>query len=86
MLQLTSISRLSASVGRLPPRRCSNRPPHEITADENQVQEDEANALAFEWLNGMLTTRGLAQYSQDELAAAQKRMQQKMLDENVNSI
>lgn len=61
---------------------CDHRPPNEITVDENQRQEDEANALAFEWFNGYLETKlanGLPPFTQHELDGAQQRMTQLML-------
>lgn len=59
-----------------------HRPPNEITPEANQVQEAEANDLAFRWFNAYLTTKaanGLTLYTQEELTAAQQRMQEVML-------
>ena len=59
-----------------------HRPPSEISPEANQAQEDEANALAFEWLNAHLATKivnGLALYTADELNRAQEHMQSKMI-------
>ena len=58
-------------------------PPNEITQAENQAQEDEANALAFQWFNEYLATKaanGLSPYTLDELAKAQAHMQTKMIE------
>ncbi len=58
-----------------------HRPPNEITPKENQAQEDEANALAFEWFNGYLamkTQTGVALFTATELAAIQEEMQARM--------
>ncbi|OXC75556.1 ImmA/IrrE family metallo-endopeptidase [Caballeronia sordidicola] len=59
-----------------------HRPPSEITPEANQAQEDEANALAFEWFNAYLATRtanGLALYTADELNEAQEHMRSRMI-------
>ena len=59
-----------------------HRPPNEITPEQNQAQEDEANALAFEWFNGYLATKaqgGVALFTTAELAEIQKEMQVRML-------
>jgi hypothetical protein len=59
-----------------------HRPPNEISREENQAQEDEANALAFEWFNAYLhanAAKGLVQYTLEELATAQEQMRAKML-------
>lgn len=58
-----------------------HRPPNEITPEENQAQEDEANALAFEWFNGYLATQahtGVALFAEAELAAIQVEVQARM--------
>ena len=58
-----------------------HRPPNEITPEQNQAQEDEANALAFEWFNGYLATKaqnGVALFTAAELAEIQKEMQARM--------
>ena len=58
-----------------------HRPPNEITPEENQAQEDEANALAFEWFNGYLATQahtGVALFAEAELAGIQVEMQARM--------
>ena len=63
----------------------NHRPPNEITPEANQAQEDEANALAFEWFNAYLATKaanGLTLYTQAELDAAQAHMQEKMVAAN----
>jgi IrrE N-terminal-like domain len=60
---------------------CDHRPPNEITPEQNQAQEDEANALAFEWFNGYLATKaqtGVALFTAAELAAIQEEMQARM--------
>jgi Zn-dependent peptidase ImmA (M78 family) len=57
-------------------------PPNEITHEQNQAQEDEANALAFEWFNSYLATKaqsGVSLFTTAELAEIQKEMQAKML-------
>ncbi|MDN7899497.1 ImmA/IrrE family metallo-endopeptidase [Burkholderia cepacia] len=59
-----------------------HRPPSEISPEANQAQEDEANALAFEWFNAYLATKmanGLALYTADELNEAQAHMREKMI-------
>lgn len=59
-----------------------HRPPSEITPEANQAQEDEADALAFEWFNAYLATKmnkGLALYTVDELNAAQAHMRARMI-------
>lgn len=59
-----------------------HQPPNEITAEANQAQEDEADALALEWFNAYLATKavnGLTLYALEELAAAQPRTQAQML-------
>ena len=61
---------------------CDHRPPNEITPEANQAQEDEADALAFEWLNAYLATKmanGLALYTVDELKEAQAHMRARMI-------
>ena len=62
-----------------------HRPPSEITPEAKQAQEDEANALAFEWFNAYLATRmanGLAPYTADELNEAQAHMQARIIAAN----
>lgn len=59
-----------------------HRPPSEITPQENQAQEDEANALAFEWFNGYLARQAKSEvelFTAAELATIQTEMQAKML-------
>jgi hypothetical protein len=55
-----------------------HRPPNEISAEESQSQEDEADALAFEWFNEYIAKRDnqyLRPLIKDEVEKAQARNQ-----------
>ena len=51
-------------------------PPNEITPEQNDIQEDVANNLAFQWFNDHLISRNnpdLHEFTRDELERAQAR-------------
>jgi len=53
-----------------------HRPPNEISIEENQAQEDEADALAFDWFNEYIAKRGnkyLLPLTEEEVEKAQER-------------
>jgi hypothetical protein len=55
-----------------------HRPPNEISTEENRAQEDEADALAFEWFNEYIANRNnkyLRPQTEDEVEKAQERNQ-----------
>lgn len=60
---------------------CDHQPPNEVSAEGNQQQENEANALAFDWFNAHLDERiaqgaPLSRYTHDELAKVMAAVQQ----------
>ena len=58
-----------------------HRPPSEISPEENERQEQEANELAFQWFNDVLRAKAhpdLPPFTADELAAAQARTRAEM--------
>lgn len=62
---------------------CDHRPPNEISKDENDAQEAEANALAFQWFNdfiGQENRPALPEFTQQELERAQAANREAMLD------
>ncbi|WP_175796650.1 ImmA/IrrE family metallo-endopeptidase [Burkholderia anthina] len=51
-----------------------HRPPNEISPEENEAQEQEANALAFQWMNDAIRSRQsphLHEFTQEELEGIQ---------------
>lgn len=59
-----------------------HRPPNEISPEENDVQEAEANALAFQWFNDFIRRENrpaLPEFSQAELEQAQTANREAML-------
>lgn len=56
-------------------------PPNEISAEDNQAQEDEANALAFQWFNDTIKAKQLAdlpEFTQEELERIQAQTRAEM--------
>jgi len=59
-----------------------HRPPSEISFEENERQEQEANELAFQWFNDALAGKAhpdIPPFTTDELAAAQAKTRAEML-------
>lgn len=60
---------------------CNHQPPNEISREQNDAQEKEADDLAFGWFNSYLATqadKGVALFTEAELAAIQAKMQERM--------
>jgi len=54
---------------------CHHQSPAEITDDANNEQEQEANGLAFGWLNAYLAESGSPEFSEEEFAQSKARSQ-----------
>jgi hypothetical protein len=59
----------------------AHRPPSDISAEENQAREDEANARAFQWFNDAIRPRQLPhlpEFTQEELERTQTQTRAQM--------
>ena len=58
-----------------------HRPPNEISEEENNLQESEADDLALDWLNAHIRMRNnphLKEFTKEELAVAKEKNMKKL--------